>query len=226
MNLNVGVEVNVHENLNRILQSEMNRKKRSILKHVFLILIMSFVCVFALVQKRQLNENAVYQIYTFIVVQTSWLFKTCDTILGKRTVSKLMNYMIPLSTSAISDIASGRKVTFQSLVLPAITAYGINSSGIGPGNSVRRTLNIAKKSTSSFKMFNMLMPLIGQQSLAGQLLPLIHNNITQCLCLLAALSSKELWYASQDVVNIVKLKSIQGNRLRLNNNAQKLIKMN
>tara|TARA_B110000977_G_C11091282_1_gene496982 strand:+ start:3706 stop:4197 length:492 start_codon:yes stop_codon:yes gene_type:complete len=162
--------------------------------------------------------------YTLIMVQSSWLFKTCDTVLGKYAVSKLINYVIPLSTSAIADIASGRKVTFQSLILPAMSAYGIN--GMGPGNSVRRTLNIAGKSTSTLKTLNMLMPLIGQQSFIGQLLPLVHHNITQCLCLLGALGSKELMYAGQNMLDIVKLKKIQGNRLRMNKNAQSLIKSN
>jgi len=219
MDLNVGVMVNLDDRLPNTLQTEINVKKRSILKHVFSILIMSFVCIFAIEQKRKLNEVVVYQMYTMIITHLTWLYKTCETQLGPTHVTKLFNYMLPISASLIHDFTSGKKITYRSLILPTMTAY---ATGSGPGNTIKRSLNLANKSSGFMKQINMLMPLVGQQSLAGQLLPMIHHNITQCLCIIGALGTKQLLNLTQDTRNFVRFTRIQG-RIRLNSNARRLM---
>ena len=232
MNLNLGVQVDVHNELNEFITREINLKKRSLIKRVMSILLMTLIFCFVLVKKRNLNENTMYQMYALIVEHSCWLFQTCDALLKRKTFVRAMNYMIPVSTSLMHKIVKGEPISASSIIHPLTASYALNTAGRSVGHSVqtalnltKTTLNIAKAYPGLYTTLNSLMPLVGKQTFAGQMLPLVHNNLTQCMSLLGTLASKEFYDGKKNLNNIIRLRQIRDNRLRLNENARRLLQL-
>jgi hypothetical protein len=70
---------------------------------------------------------------------------------------------------------------------------------------------------------NKCLPLLGEMSVASQILNMVQINLQHCLVLLGELTAQEVWYTYKNSRNFIKLRQIKGNKMKLNQNARKLL---
>jgi len=220
MNLNVGIDVNLNESLNDIIQRGINNKAKSIIRHVITIFIYSLIIAFALIQKNTLNEMAIYQMLTMVTTHLKVLLKLCKKVFGTDYVEYL-NYIIPFTSSIFMDIKEGKPLSIERIVIPAIISY--HTSTMSMGNHFKKTINFVDKHKAKMQITNKCLPLLGKMSVASQILNMVQINLQHCLVLLGELTAQEVWYTYKNSRNFIKLRQIKGNKMKLNKNARKLL---